>query len=437
MDVLDPWLATLEQQQREREEWKASFNSRMELLKQERDALTAEVGEPATRAVEAFARDRARVVHSAALRRLSAKTQVVAPGSDDFIRTRLTHSLEVAQIGREFGAALGCDADVVDTACLAHDLGHPPFGHHGESVLDRLASSAGGFEGNAQTLRVLTRLEAKRTHPDGRPAGLNLTRASLDAVAKYPWPRGESPTGSSKFGVYAADLPVFAWFRSGATPAARCIEAQVMDWSDDVAYSVHDVEDAIASRRVDPRVLHDPAEVAVVAQVAHTAYAPDLQPGAFEEAAARLVATGTIPRSYSGTRADLAALKDLTSRLIGRFLLAVELATRERHGEGALTRFAADLVVPDDARAECSLLKAVAAHYVMHTHERRSLLGRQEEVVETLVAAYRRRPERLDPDLAADHAAAPDDAARLRVVVDQVASLTDARAVTLAQNLSG
>ncbi|HOA59123.1 MAG TPA: deoxyguanosinetriphosphate triphosphohydrolase [Dermatophilaceae bacterium] len=380
-----------------------------------------------------FARDRARVLHSAALRRLSAKTQVVAPGSDDFIRTRLTHSLEVAQIGREFGSALGCDADVVDTACLAHDLGHPPFGHHGESVLDELASDAGGFEGNAQTLRVLTRLEPKRVHDDGRPAGLNLTRASLDAVVKYPWARGQGPYETAKYGVYAADLPVFHWFREGAAGGVRCLEAQVMDWSDDVAYSVHDVEDAIASGRVDPRVLYSPTEVRVVAELARTAYAPDLPVEAFVAAAQRLVATGTVPHSFAGTRADLAALKDMTSRLIGRFLSAVEMATRARYGPGPLTRFAADLVIPDDVRAECSLLKAVAAHYVMFTDERRSVMGRQEEVVRTLVEGYRRHPERLDADLAADFAGAADDAARLRVVLDQVASLTDARAVTLAR----
>lgn len=382
-----------------------------------------------------FARDRARVLHSAALRRLSAKTQVVAPGSDDFIRTRLTHSLEVAQIGREFGAALGCDADVVDTACLAHDLGHPPFGHHGESVLDELAREAGGFEGNAQTLRVLTRLEAKRVHADGRPAGLNLTRASLDAVAKYPWAPGEAPYATSKYGVYAADLAVFQWFREGAAPGVRCLEAQVMDWSDDVAYSVHDVEDAIASGRVDPRVLHSPTEVGVVAELARTAYAPDLPDVAFVEAAARLVATGTVPRAFGGTRADLAALKDMTSRLIGRFLSSVEVATRERHGPGPLTRFAADLVVPDDVRAECSLLKAVAAHYVMFTDERRAIMGRQEEVIRALVTAYHEHPDRLDADLAADHAGAPNDCERLRVVVDQIASLTDARAIELARKV--
>jgi dGTPase len=378
-----------------------------------------------------FARDRARVLHSAALRRLSAKTQVVQPDRDDFIRNRLTHSLEVAQIGREFGAVLGCDPDLVDTACLAHDLGHPPFGHHGEEVLDGLARGIGGFEGNAQSLRILTRLEPKRFHADGRPAGLNLTRASLDAATKYPWARGRGPDGTGKFGVYADDAEVFEWFREGAPRGRPVLEAQVMDWSDDVAYSVHDVEDAIAAGRLDPRVLHSPAETRLVATLARTAYAPDLEHEALVEAARRLVATGTVPRAFTGTRADLAALKDMTSGLIGRFLTAVHVATRGRHGEGPLTRFVADLVIPDEIRAECSMLKAIAAHYVMLTDERRSVIHRQAEIVTGLVQEYAERPDRLDPDLAADHAAAPDDAARLRVVVDQVASLTDRRAIHL------
>lgn len=378
-----------------------------------------------------FARDRARLIHSAALRRLSAKTQVVQPGSDDFARTRLTHSLEVAQIGREFGAALGCDADLVDTACLAHDLGHPPFGHNGEEALDAIAGGIGGFEGNAQTLRILTRLEAKRWHPDGRPAGLNLTRATLDAATKYPWSRDESPYPTKKFGVYAADLPVFAWFRDGVEPGDRCLEADVMDWSDDVAYSVHDVEDAIASRSLDPRILHSRKDIEVVVPIARETYAPDLTEDQLVAALDRLLDSEQIPRAYGGSRADLAALKDMTSRLIGRFVLAVERATREKHGEGPLTRYGAHLVVPDEVRAETSLLKAVAAHFVMFVDERVTVMARQREVVAQLATWFAADPSRLDADLRADHDAAVDDDERLRVVVDQVAALTDARALAL------
>ena len=379
-----------------------------------------------------FARDRARVVHSASLRRLSAKTQVVQPDSDDFVRNRLTHSLEVAQIGREFGAALGCDADVVDTACLAHDLGHPPFGHNGETALNEIAADIGGFEGNAQTLRLLTRLEAKRVHVDGRPAGLNLTRASLDAVTKYPWARDEDRWGTGKFGVYPDDLEVFRWYRGPQPDGRRCLEAQVMDWSDDVAYSVHDVEDGVASGRLDLRALRSRSEMEPVIAMTRELYAPDLAEAQLEQAVDRVLATGWVPQAHYGSRIDLAALKDMTSLLIGRFVQSVEEATRAEHGDGPLTRYAADLVIPEDVRAECAVLKGTAAHFLMYTDERISLMVGQRTQIQELVGAYRAEPlARLDPLHRGDFLATADDGAALRVVIDQVASLSDPRAKVL------
>lgn len=388
-----------------------------------------------------FARDRARVLHSAALRRLAATTQVVQPTSDDFVRNRLTHSLEVAQIGREFGAALGCDADVVDTACLAHDIGHPPFGHNGETVLDGLAADIGGFEGNAQTLRVLTRLEAKRSHADGRPAGLNLTRASLDAATKYPWPRGAHPLGGTKFGAYEDDRDVFTWLRESSPsdePHRRCLEAQVMDWSDDVAYCVHDVEDAIASRRVDPAALRSADVQQVVAELACDWYVPDLPVEEVRAALVDILATGWVPEHHRGSRADLAALKDMTSRLIGHFVLTVEVATRERYGTGPLSRYAADLVVPRAQVAQAAVLKAVAAHFVMLSDERRTVMEHEREVITSLVERYSADPGAMDPVHREAHELAEDDIAAARAVIDQVASLSDARALAVfAQHRPG
>ena len=397
------------------------------------------VGEdPATKRADRddFARDRARLLHSAALRRLSQKTQMHQPTGDDFVRNRLTHSLEVAQIGREFGAALGCNADVVDTACLAHDLGHPPFGHNGEQALDALTTDIGGFEGNAQTLRLLTRLEAKRAHADGRSAGLNLTRASLDASIKYPWQRGESPYPTQKFGAYADDVDVFDWVRLTApadAPTRLCVEAQAMDWSDDVAYSVHDVEDAVAAGLVDLRALRSPSVTADVAAVAQGLYEPAADTEVLTAALARALDAGRMPWEHDNTRTSLAALKDTTSRLIGHFVHTVERATREVHGDGPLTRHGADVVVPTDIRLECVMLKAVAARFVLLTDDRQQLLAEQRSVIDHLYATYRAHPERLDPLYAQDFDAADDDAARLRVVVDQIASMTDGRALELAR----
>jgi dGTPase len=396
-----------------------------------------------------FARDRARVLHSAALRRLAAKTQVIGPGTDDFVRTRLTHTLEVAQVGRELGQALGCDPDVVDTASLAHDLGHPPFGHNGEAALDEAARQIGGFEGNAQTLRVLTRLEAKSFAPgpgesgvgpgSGRSAGLNLTRATLDAATKYPWTRGDGPAeAGDKWGVYADDLDVFTWLRKGVEGARRCLEAQVMDFADDVAYSVHDVEDGVVSRRISLVRLADAAERRTVWDVVREWYLPGCDDSELDAAYDRLRHFGYWPDAdYDGQRRSLAVLKDMTSQLIGRFCVAAERATHAAFGRGPLTRYHAALVVPRETRVEIAVLKGIAARYVMRADERLALLAEQRDVVHGLVAALRlQAPRGLDHAFRADFVAAADDAARLRVIIDQVASLTDASAVALHAELT-
>ncbi|HEY0217189.1 MAG TPA: deoxyguanosinetriphosphate triphosphohydrolase [Cellulomonas sp.] len=390
---------------------------------------------PKSRARTPFERDRARIVHSSALRRLGAKTQVLGPSSDDFVRTRLTHTLEVAQVGREIGKVLGCDPDVVDTACLAHDLGHPPFGHNGERALAHLARDIGGFEGNAQTLRLLTRLEPKVTASDGSSVGLNLTRASLDASVKYPWRVDEGPVSPSsgrptlKFGVYADDLPVFGWLRDGAPDRHKCLEAQVMDLADDISYSVHDVEDAVVGGRFDLAVLSVPAERDRVVESVRTWYGDGIDAAGLQAAMDRLVAAHLWLPGFDGSRGALAALKDTTSQLIGRFARAAQVATRERYGPGPLTRYGADLIVPDTTTAEILVLKGLAVTYVMAPRELEPLYQRQREILADLVHVLSdRAPVALEPPFAADWRAADDDAARLRVVIDQVASLTDVSA---------
>ncbi|MCI0689461.1 MAG: deoxyguanosinetriphosphate triphosphohydrolase [Sporichthyaceae bacterium] len=399
-----------------------------------RERWAPELAKPSARGP--FARDRARVLHSAGLRRLAAKTQVYVPSYDDFVRNRLTHSLEVAQVGRELGTVLGCDPDVVDTACLAHDLGHPPFGHTGEQALNEAAVGIGGFEGNAQTLRLLTRLEAKAARPGGGSAGLNLTRASLDAATKYPWRLGDRP--GSKFGVYAAEAEVFGWLRAGAPAARPCLEAQVMDWSDDVAYSVHDVEDGIQGGAIDLDALRDPQARAAIFAVARQWYLPDLADDEADVALDRLMALPFWPKEYDGSRGALAGLKNLTSELVGRFCTAAQEATRAGYGTGPLTRYAADLVVPAAVRVEVNVLKAIAAHYVMLSDARLASYDRQRSMLRELMDALAgQAPDELEPAFRQDWQAASDDPARLRVVIDQVASLTDASALAWHHRLTG
>ncbi len=464
------------------------------------------VAEPPKRAGRSdFERDRARVLHCAGLRRLSAKTQVVAAGSADFPRTRLTHSLECAQIGRELGEEIGCDPDLVDAACLAHDIGHSPFGHNGEAALNELAAPYGGFEGNAQSLRLLTRLE-----PKVAGAGLNLTRATLDATLKYPWfraspgghsappgtprtpwpqtpPRRHGPGGHSaspgtprtpwpqtpprrhgpggrppgtprdwggatlpaghgtKFGAYAEDAEVFSWIRAGAPDGRRCLEAQVMDWADDVAYSVHDLEDGFHAGLITFENLKSPAERISVSRTTAATYC-DEDEAELTEVLDALLALDIWPDSYDGGPATVAALKNLTSALIGRFCVAAQQATlvatqitpsnttsplsHTSPVGHSLTRYAADLIVPRRQRLECALLKGITAHYVMTRAGVLAAQARERELLTELAHAIERgAPGTLDPLLRPAWAGAETDAARRRVVVDQVASLTDTSAI--------
>jgi dGTPase len=437
------------------------------------------VAEPPKRAGRSdFERDRARVLHSAALRRLAAKTQVVRAASADFPRTRLTHSLECAQIGRELGQEIGCDPDLVDAACLAHDIGHSPFGHNGEAALNELATPFGGFEGNAQTLRLLTRLE-----PKVPAAGLNLTRATLDATLKYPW-FGNSPGGrppqtppaghGTKFGAYAEDAEVFAWIREGAPDRRPCLEAQVMDWADDVAYSVHDMEDGFHAGLITFKTLTSDTERAEVSRTALAYCGDGVSEAELTEVLASLLALDVWPASYDGGPGTVAALKNLTSELIGRFCVAAQQATlaaatqapathsaatqaatthaaathaatthaaathadltsplSHTSPEGhSFTRFAADLVVPRRQRLECDLLKAITARYVMTRAGVVAAQARERELLTELTRAVERgAPQTLDPLLRPSWEAAGSDDARRRVVIDQVASLTDTSAI--------
>jgi dGTPase len=387
-----------------------------------------------------FTRDRARILHSNGQQQLSQKTQTLSPTADiDFARNRLTHSLEVAQVGRELAQRLGLDPDVVDAACLAHDLGHPPFGHNGERALAEWASDIGGFEGNAQTLRLVTRLEPK-VFDAHQSYGLNLTRASLDASCKYPWPAAQGipdPSGRSKYGFYDDDTPVFEWLRAGAPERVRCIEAQVMDLSDDIAYSVHDFEDAIVNGFLDVRALgarvdHDELVDSMFRWIGGE-FDHDTLIAAFD----RLDSLEYWIDEWDGSRRDLARLKNLTSFLIGRFAGHAERATRTAYPQSSLARFGAHVVVPAETGAEIAVLKGIVAANVMSTNARQPLYSRQRGVLTELADKLLAEPRQLDVGFTADWEAAGDDAARKRVVVDQVASLTDVSANAWHERLIG
>ncbi|SLM94162.1 Deoxyguanosinetriphosphate triphosphohydrolase [Corynebacterium casei] len=380
----------------------------------------------------AFSRDRARVLHSAALRRLADKTQVVGPQDGDTPRTRLTHSLEVAQIARGIGEGLGLNADLCEMAGLTHDIGHPPYGHNGENALNDVATECGGFEGNAQTLRILTRLEPKVINDNGESMGLNLTRAALDAACKYPKAKTNADGSiNRKYGAYDEDAHILTWLREGHDDDRPSMEAQAMDWSDDIAYSVHDVEDGIVSGRISLNVLWDLVELANLADKGAKAFG-----GTAEELLDAADSLRQLPivsnHKFDYTLKSYVELKKMTSELVGRYVGATVAATKE--SGDVLGRQHGQLIVPPAAEAEVRLLKTIAVLYVMDTPAHLRRQDRQRErvyrVFDYLTAGA---PGTLDAMFRMWWEQANTPAERQRVIIDQIASMTESRLERVAR----
>lgn len=403
-----------------------------------------------------FEVDRARIVHASAFRRLQGKTQIFGAGEADDFRTRLTHTMEVAQVGKGLALHLNRDPalreapmapELVEAACLAHDLGHPPFGHNGEAALQARMAHHGGFEGNAQTLRLLAKLEAKRPGH-----GLNLTRGTLQGVLKYLQAYQEAK--AQRLGLAAASSEAqslaheavekcyyddqrgwMAWLRAGELGwgQARVLEAEAMEWADDVAYSVHDLEDGLAAGLVKAEHGQDPRVMARVAAYARGKYqkgSGEAPPPWLDEVAAQKLVASIFARLDSAPGPKASKLKALTSGLIHGLVSGVGLKQRA----GAPKPFALGLSVPPELRAKASLLMGLE-YVLLIRHPRVTTLEHKgQRVVKELFEAHA-QPDAGDLFPEAWQApwdeAKDDDTARLRVACDYLAEMTDAHALRL------
>jgi dGTPase len=360
-----------------------------------------------------FRRDCDRVIHSTAFRRLKHKTQVFVFHEGDHYRTRLSHSLEVAQIARALARQLGLDEDLTETLALAHDLGHPPFGHAGERALDTCLKTHGGFDHNAQTLRVVTSLEHRYPNFDG----LNLTWESLEGIVKHNGPLADAsgaalardrepgiPVGIAKFNeVYDLELASFA-----------SLEAQVASIADDIAYDAHDIDDGLRAG------LFEIDDLRVVPLAADMIADIDRRFGRLDQ-----------------DRRGAELVRELISCLIGAVVSEArsrlettrpKSADDVRHAGRQLIAFS-----PDITDAEKGIKVFLKQH--MYRHERVMRVMREaEEIVVELFACYQQRPSELPPEWR-DGAESEGEAVHARRIGNFIAGMTDRFALTEHQRL--
>lgn len=364
---------------------------------------------------QAIEHDYAQILHSAAFRALGGKSQSLELNEGGITpRTRLTHSLEVARIGGRIAHQLGAHTRLVQAAGLAHDLGHPPFGHYGESVLNTLAADAGGFEANAQTLRILTLLEPAGEHP-----GLNLTRATLDATCKYPWPR---TPGTRKFGVFDEDLETFTWVRQDAPKRSMSLEAQIMDWADDIANAVADFDDGIRAGLIRPSALAAPEHRQFLSALAadRISHHPPALIDHHAQKLLRLAPLAHLTREgFHGTPAHQAALHELAHSLTTQL-------TNATHVRGENTeRHHAHLHVAPHAQAQAAWLTAAALHHVLRQPVRRQRRTHYGRALTALFEDLHRNPHQMHPLAFNRWEQAATDAQRTRALIDHLACLTE------------
>jgi dGTPase len=359
--------------------------------------------EPPSLTRSAFRRDCDRIIHATAFRRLAHKTQVFVFHEGDHFRTRLTHTLEVAQIARSLARALGLDEDLAEALALAHDLGHPPFGHAGERALDRCLQGCGGFDHNAQTLRVVTALERRYAAFDG----LNLTWETLEGLVKHNGPltdRGGEAAGRYRehglphaIRAYGRTQDLELWSFASA-------EAQVAAIADDIAYDAHDIDDGL---RAELFALDDLAEVALVRELLGRTRAahPTLDP---------------VRAAHELVRALIAALiEDVIAETGKRLqLLAPRSAQDVRLADHPIGGFSATVAAADAA------IKAFL-YPRMYRHARVArIMAEAEQVVCDLFARYVATPADLPAEWA-HGVEANDDEGRLRRIADFIAGMTD------------
>ena len=380
-----------------------------------------------------FERDRSRVIHSAAFRRLQGKTQVFTPGESDFFRTRLTHSLEVAQIGKGLALRLGADTDLVETISLIHDIGHPPFGHAGEQRLSELMEPYGGFEANAQNVRILTRLETKSEDYDG----LNLTRAVIDGQLKYKTP---FPGEKGKF-VYEDDVEVVEWASKeartvvdGAKISDQSFECEIMDWADEVAYAVHDLEDSIHARYITASTFQNQSLREEIINELSDKFDNDTAglTSVFQGLISQIVQENPDYQLFASTsslREQKANRKRLTSYLIGRYIRAVDRSElRSAIGSPISKRYAYRVCIPATYRMEVALINRIIMKVVIRSPQIRMMEEKGKYIIQCLFEKF------MDGDNA--EFLLPDDwkeylfecnmeGERARVVSDYISGMTD------------